>query len=147
MRKTADRIRHAISFELIGLALIVPLGTLAFSMPAKDIGVVGVVGATLATFWNYIYNLGFDHLLRRLTGTTLKTVSIRIVHAVLFEAGLLMILMPFIAWYLQISLWQAFIMDVAFALFYLVYAFVFNWAYDRVFPLLEWKTEKAAAPQ
>lgn len=147
MRKTADRIRHAISFELIGLALIVPLGTLAFSMPAKDIGVVGVVGATLATFWNYIYNLGFDHLLRRLTGTTLKTVSIRIVHAVLFEAGLLMILMPFIAWYLQISLWQAFVMDVAFALFYLVYAFVFNWAYDRVFPLLEWKTEKAAAPQ
>ncbi|MGE8105070.1 PACE efflux transporter [Allorhizobium sp. NPDC080224] len=147
MRKTADRIRHAISFELIGLGLVIPLGTLAFAMPAKDIGVVGVVGATLATFWNYIYNLGFDHLLRRLTGTTLKTVSVRIVHAVLFEAGLLMILMPFIAWYLQISLWQAFVMDVAFALFYLVYAFVFNWAYDRVFPLPEWKTEKAPAPQ
>ncbi|MDZ7873577.1 MAG: PACE efflux transporter [Rhizobium sp.] len=147
MRKTADRIRHAISFELIGLGLVIPLGTLAFAMPAKDIGVVGVVGATLATFWNYIYNLGFDHLLRRLTGTTLKTVPVRLGHAVLFEAGLLMILMPFIAWYLQISLWQAFVMDVAFALFYLVYAFIFNWAYDRVFPLPEWKTEKAAAPQ
>ena len=65
MRKTADRIRHAISFELIGLGLVIPLGTLAFAMPAKDIGVVGVVGATLATFWNYIYNLGFDHLLNR----------------------------------------------------------------------------------
>lgn len=26
-------------------------------------------------------------------------------------------------------------MDVSFALFYLVYAFVFNWAYDWIFPI------------
>lgn len=145
MRTAADRIRHAISFEIIGLALIVPLGSLAFGMAPTDIGVVGIVGATLATLWNYLYNLGFDHLLRRYTGTTLKTVPMRIIHAILFELGLLMILMPFIAWYLGVSLWQAFVMDVAFALFYLVYAFVFNWAYDRLFPLPEWKDEKVAA--
>ncbi|MBC2772313.1 PACE efflux transporter [Rhizobium sp. AQ_MP] len=145
MRTAADRIRHAISFELIGLALVVPLGSIAFSMPAADIGVVGVAGATLATIWNYLYNLGFDHVLRRRTGTTLKSIPVRVIHAILFEAGLLMILMPFIAWYLQISLWQAFVMDVAFALFYLIYAFVFNWVYDRVFPLPEWRTEKAGA--
>ena len=145
MRTAADRIRHAISFELIGLALIIPLGSWAFAVPVTDIGIVGVVSATLATAWNYLYNLGFDHLLRRYAGTTLKTVPVRLGHAVLCEAGLLMILMPFIAWYLQISLWQAFVMDVAFALFYLVYAFIFNWAYDRLFPLPEWQTEKAAA--
>jgi uncharacterized membrane protein len=145
MRSAADRIRHAISFELIGLALIVPIGSWAFSMPASDIGIVGIVSATLATAWNYVYNLGFDHLLRGSTGTTLKTVPMRIIHAILFEAGLLMILMPFIAWYLGISLWQAFVMDVAFALFYLVYAFFFNWAYDRLFPLPEWETEKVSA--
>ncbi|MGQ2967718.1 MAG: PACE efflux transporter [Allorhizobium sp.] len=144
MRTAADRIRHAISFELIGLALIIPLGSRAFSVPVTDIGIVGVVSATLATAWNYLYNLGFDHLLRRYAGTTLKTVPMRIIHAILFEAGLLMVLMPFIAWYLGISLWQAFVMDVAFALFYLVYAFIFNWAYDRLFPLPEWQTEKAA---
>ena len=135
MRTAADRIRHAISFELIGLALIIPLGSWAFSVPVTDIGIVGVVSATLATAWNYLYNLGFDHLLRRYAGTTLKTVPMRIIHAILFEAGLLMVLMPFIAWYLGISLWQAFVMDVAFALFYLVYAFVYNWSYDKVFPI------------
>lgn len=145
MRTAADRIRHAISFELIGLALIIPLGSWAFSVPVTEIGIVGFVSATLATAWNYLYNLGFDHLLRRYAGTTLKTVPMRIIHAILFEAGLLMVLMPFIAWYLGISLWQAFVMDVAFALFYLVYAFIFNWAYDRLFPLPEWQTEKAAA--
>ncbi len=139
MRKTADRIRHAISFELIGLALVTPLGALAFGMPMADIGVIGVAGATLATLWNYIYNLGFDHLMQRLTGSTQKSVAIRVLHAVMFEVGLLLALLPMIAWYLGISVVQALMMDVSFALFYMVYAFVFNWAYDRVFPLPDWQ--------
>ncbi len=85
-------------------------------------------------------------MLRRYTGTTLKTVPMRIIHAILFEVGLLMVLMPFIAWYLGISLWQAFVMDVAFALFYLVYAFVFNWAYDRLFPLPNGRRRRLRPP-
>lgn len=144
MRTAADRIRHAVSFELIGLAILVPVGSWTFSMPAADIGIVGVVSATLATAWNYIYNLGFDHMLLRLRGTTLKTVPMRVVHTVAFELGLLMILLPFVAWYLGIGLLQAFVMDIAFAAFYMVYAFVFNWTYDRLFPLPEWQTVKSA---
>jgi uncharacterized membrane protein len=142
MRTTADRIRHALSFEIIGLALVTPLGAWAFHMPLHDIGVVSLVGATIATGWNYLYNLGFDHAMRRLRGDVRKTVPIRVLHAVLFEAGLLAVLLPFMAWYLGVSLWQAFVMDIAFAGFYLVYAFVFNWAYDLVFPL-----PRASAPQ
>lgn len=144
MRTVADRIRHAVSFELIGLAILVPVGSWAFSMPAADIGIVGVVSATLATAWNYVYNLGFDHMLLRLRGTTLKTLPMRVVHTVAFELGLLMILLPFVAWYLGIGLLQAFVMDIAFAAFYMVYAFVFNWTYDRLFPLPEWQTVKSA---
>ncbi len=145
MRKTADRIRHAISFELIGLALVAPLGALAFGMPIADIGVVGVAGATLATAWNYIYNLGFDRVMQRLTGSTQKSVAIRVLHAVMFEVGLLLALLPMIAWYLGISLTQALMMDVSFALFYMVYAFAFNWAYDRVFPLPDWQPAAQAS--
>ncbi|TPP11941.1 PACE efflux transporter [Rhizobium glycinendophyticum] len=141
MRSVADRIRHAVSFELLGLAIITPIGAWAFGMRMADIGVVGIGAATLATGWNYLYNLGFDHLLQRWTGTTLKTLPVRIIHAILFEAGLLTVLLPFIAWYLQISMWQAFVMDLSLSLFYLVYAFVFNWSYDRLFPLPEWQTE------
>lgn len=135
MRSISDRIRHAISFELIGLAIIIPLGALAFAMPIDAIGVVGIGSATIATLWNYLYNIGFDHLMQRISGTTQKTLGVRVPHAIAFEAGLLLVLMPFIAWYLGISLWQALVMDVAFALFYMVYAFAFNWAYDRVFPV------------
>lgn len=135
MRTTADRIRQAVAFELIGLALITPLIAWGFGHPMSEIGVIGIGGATIATVWNYLFNLGFDHALRRLTGGTRKSLPVRIVHALLFEAGLLVVLMPFIAWYLDVSLLEAFLMDVSLALFYVVYAFLFTWAYDRLFPV------------
>ena len=53
----------------------------------------------------------------------------------LFEGGLLIVLLPFIAWYLGIGLLEAFYLDVSFTLFYLVYTFVFNWLYDLIFPI------------
>jgi uncharacterized membrane protein len=144
MRTTGDRIRHVISFEVIGLVLATPLGAWAFDMPVDHMGVAGIAGATVATAWNFVYNLCFDQAMQRLRGSTLKTLPIRVLHTVLFELGLLAMLMPFFAWYLGISLWQAFLMDVSFAVFFMVYAFVFNWAYDRVFPLPEWQGMKAA---
>ena len=64
-------------------------------------------------------------------------------HALVFEAGLLMVLLPFIAWYLGISLWDAFVLDIALAAFYLVYSYVFNLIYDTLFPLPEWSQEQA----
>lgn len=141
MRKTADRIRHAVLFEIVGLALVTPLGAIAFDKPVHDIGVAGLVGATIATGWNYLYNVIFDRVMQRALGTTAKTTPLRILHTFLFEAGLLALLMPFFAWYFSISLLEAFIMDAAFAVFYLFYAYFFNLGYDRLFPLPEWKKE------
>lgn len=135
MRTTRDRIRHALSFEIVGLALVTPLAAFLFHMPMHSIGVVALVGSLLATGWNYLYNILFDQASLRLRGTVIKTVPLRVLHAVLFELGLLLVLLPFIAWYLEISIWQALVMDIGFALFYMGYAFVFNWAYDRVFPI------------
>ncbi|MEF2551847.1 PACE efflux transporter [Aurantimonas sp. A2-1-M11] len=143
MRSTPDRIRHAISFEILGLALITPIGAWLFHVPLADLGVVTIVGATIATIWNYVYNLGFDHLMQRLRATTRKTPLIRIVHAILFEVCLLVFLLPVIALYLEVSLLQALLMDASFAAFYAVYAFAFNWGYDRLFPLPEWREAAA----
>lgn len=134
MRTTRDRIRHAISFELIALAAVTPLAAWLFALEFGDSVVVTMVSATIAMGWNYVYNLLFDHGMVALSGKTSKTVAMRILHAVLFEAGLLLALVPFIALYLGVSLWVAFVMNVAFSVFYLVYTFVFNWVYDVVFP-------------
>ncbi|MEI4263523.1 PACE efflux transporter [Roseovarius sp. D0-M9] len=139
MRSPLDRLRHAVSYEIIALILVIPLGAIAFQMPIQDIGVVGVVGVTLAALWNIFYNYIFDIILKRTVGTTEKSGRVRVLHAVLFEVGFMIVLMPFMAWYLGISLWQSFLMKVSFSLFYMVYTLGFNWAYDKLFPLPEWK--------
>jgi len=143
MRSAFDRLRHAISFEVIALILVIPAGAILFNVPLHDFGVVGIVSATLATLWNLGYNVLFDLALQRLTGTTLKSRIVRVLHALAFEAGLLMVLLPFIARYLGISLWDAFVLDIALAAFYLVYSYVFNLIYDTLFPLPEWSQEQA----
>jgi uncharacterized membrane protein len=142
MRSAFDRLRHAISFEVIALILVIPAGAILFNVPLHDFGVVGIVSATLATLWNLGYNVLFDLALQRLTGTTLKSRIVRVLHALVFEAGLLMVLLPFIAWYLGISLWDAFVLDIALAAFYLVYSYVFNLIYDTLFPLPEWSQKQ-----
>ena len=125
MRSIADRVRHALSFEIIGLALFIPIFSSFLKQPAVDMGIIGVVSATIATLWNFCYNFLFDRAMLRWAGTLHKTVAVRV---------LIILLIPFIAWYLGISLWAALVMDIAIVVFYLVYAFFFNIAYDRVFP-------------
>ena len=56
MRSIADRVRHALSFEIIGLALFIPIFSSFLKQPAVDMGIIGVVSATIATLWNFCYN-------------------------------------------------------------------------------------------
>lgn len=135
MRTTKDRIRHALGFEVIGLIIFAPLASLVFGFELHLMSVLAVAGSIIATLWNYVYNLLFDHAMLKLRGDVRKTITIRVFHALLFEGGLLLLFMPMIAWYLGVTLWEAFIMDIAMAAFYLVYAFIYNIAYDRVFPI------------
>lgn len=137
MRNKKDRIRHALGFEIIGLLIFAPLASLVFGFELHLMGVMALIGSIVATFWNYFYNILFDRAMLRLRGAVQKTVPIRVLHAVLFEGGLLLLFLPAIAWYLDISLWDAFKMDIAMATFYLIYAFVYNWIYDKVFPIPE----------
>lgn len=135
MRTVKDRIRHTLGFEIIGLLIFIPLITFLFGFDMQSIGFIAVVGSIIAMLWNYLYNVLFDHSMIKLRGDVHKTVPIRLLHSVLFEGGLLLLFLPMIAWYLAISLWGAFIMDITMATFYLVYAFVYNWIYDKVFPI------------
>lgn len=135
MRTFRDRVRHALMFEAVALAIFIPGSTALFDQPLESMGVIGIASATIATLWNFIYNVGFDRAMLSLRGTLHKTLAIRVAHTFLFEAGLVLMLIPLIAWYLGLSLWDALIMDLAIVTFYLVYAFFFNIAYDRIFPV------------
>lgn len=135
MRGTLDRIRHTVGFELIGLLIFAPLGSWVFGYALHQMGVIAAVASLIAAIWNYVYNLMFDKAMVRLTGSVRKSPAVRVCHALLFELGLLTVFLPGVAWYLKISLLDALLMDLAVAGFYVVYAFVYNWAYDIVFPV------------
>ena len=68
MRSTSDRIRQALSFEIIGLLIVTPLFAWLFDHSMSEMGVLAFLGATAATAWNYVYNLAFDHGLHRWRG-------------------------------------------------------------------------------
>lgn len=141
MRSFAERIKHAIAFEIIGLILIVFILT-QFGFDAAHTGVVGVAFSVIATVWNYFYNIWFDKGMLKITGNTEKTQKHRVIHALLFELGLLFITLPLLSWWLNITLREAFIMDIGLVVFYLFYAYVFNLSYDKLFPAKETKVEK-----
>jgi uncharacterized membrane protein len=142
MRTAADRLRHALSFEASGLLIVMSAGILFFGQTAEDVGAIATVASLIAAVWAYGFNYLFDVALLRLQGRTQKTVTQRVVHALAFEASLLVMMLPFVAWHLQLSLMDAFLMDAALASFYIVYAFVFNWFYDYRFPV----ADESAAP-
>ncbi|XYJ08523.1 PACE efflux transporter [Telluria sp. B2] len=135
MRTFWDRVRHALMFEAVALSIFIPGSAAIFHQPVEHMGFIGIASATIATLWNFVFNLGFDRAMRRLRGSVDKTMAIRVVHTLLFEAGLVIMLVPMIAWYLGVGLWAALMMDIAIVIFYLVYGFLFNIAYDRMFPI------------
>lgn len=135
MRTVRDRLRHAIGFELIGLLIAAPLASWLTGVALSHMGPLALFFSVLATLWNYVYNLGFDRLLQQRQGHTRKSLWQRVWHAIGFEGGLLTVALPAMAWWLEISLLEALVLDLGFVLFYLIYAFVYNLLYDRVFPI------------
>lgn len=136
MRTQADRLRHTILFELIGLITVTPLAAWLLDRDMALIGSMSIFISITPMCCNYVYNLAFDLALKKL-GRPLnhRPPKLRVLHAVLFESSLILITIPVVAWWLDMTLWQAFIADVGFALFFLFYAYVFNWVYDTVFPI------------
>lgn len=136
MRTKADRLRHTLLFEIIGLLTCTPLAAWILDKGMMQIGSMSLAISLTAMVCNYLFNLAFDHALVK-TGrpVNVRPPWMRCLHAVLFELSLLILTIPMVAWWLNMTLWQAFITDIGFVLFFLVYAYVFNWTYDRAFPM------------
>ena len=135
MRTGADRLRHTLGFEGLGLMISIPLFSLLTGQPVDHLGPLAIGLSLLATGWNYLYNLLVDHWMLRQLGRLEKRFLERVLHALLFELGLLLVALPLTALWLGISLWQALWLDIGFSLFFVFYAFCYNLAYDYLFPL------------
>ena len=138
LRNTKDRLRHALFYELVGLILAVPLAAWGFGTDLVETGVLGIFFSILAMIWNMIYNHYFDIvLLKNGRNPARRGFWLRTVHALLFEAGFIIVSVPAIAWWLSLPLVKALAMDLGFTLFYIGFTYVYNWVYDRIFPYPE----------
>lgn len=137
------RIVYVTIYEIIAIA-VSSWGLAMISGRAMSQALVAAVAASaIAVTWNYIFNTYFERWEAKQTvkGRSLKR---RIAHALGFEGGLIVFLVPLFAWQLQVSLWDAFVMDFGLMVFFLVYTFVFTWCFDRIFGLPISNTPKAA---
>ena len=129
-RSIKERFFHALGFELLAVAICAPLGAWLLGYSLAHMGVLTIMISLIAMAWNMVFNMVFDGVQRRVGFS--RTVSVRAVHSVLFEVGLIVAVVPLAAWWLDIGLWQAFVLDIGIVLFFLPYTFVFNWTYDHV---------------
>jgi uncharacterized membrane protein len=121
---------------MIALAICTPLASWILDKGLAQIGALGIVLSLAAMCVNYVFNLVFDLALVRLgRPVNVRPVWMRMLHATLFETSFIILTIPMVAWWLDMTLWAAFLTDVGFSLFFLIYAFVYNWAYDVIFPM------------
>jgi uncharacterized membrane protein len=134
MQGPRRRIVYVTLYELIAI-VATSIGLSVFSDSSVErAGVAAVVSSAIAVVWNVVFNTLFERWEARQTVRG-RSLARRAAHAIGFEGGLVVTLVPFFAWWLDISLWQAFVLDLGLLLFFLVYTFVFNWVFDRVFGL------------
>jgi len=137
LRSPGDRLRQVALFELGGLALITPpFAWLSGEPVGASTGLLALIAA-IAAIWNAAYNTAFDWIEGRRTGRTAdrRPFVVRALHAIGFEGGLLVMSLPVIAAWTGMGWIDALLADIGLATAYVVYAFAFNLAYDRLFPI------------
>lgn len=128
------RVIYVALFEGVAIA-VVTLALMAFTGESpSSAGGLAVASSAIAISWNMVFNAWFERWERKQTVRG-RSAARRIAHAIGFEGGLLFWLVPFFAWWLGVSLWTALVMDVGLLVFFLVYTFLFTWAFDRLFGL------------
>lgn len=137
LRSPLDRLRQVAMFEIGGLLLITPpFVWLSGISPLDSLGLLALM-AVIAAIWNALYNTSFDWFEGRMTGRTAdrRPTLLRVAHAAGFEGGLMLVSLPVVMVWTGMGWTEALVADIGLALAYMVYAYLFNLGYDRVFPL------------
>jgi len=129
-KSLSERLVHALTFELTAIAICAPLVSWVLGMSLVHVGALTALVSLIAIAWNVVFNALFDRVERRLG--LARNLALRIVHAVTFELGLIALVLPLAAWWLEISLLEALLLDLGILLFFLPYTFFFNLAYDSL---------------
>lgn len=129
------RIGYTLSYEAIAVVCSTVLLVVLGNDPLQSFP-FAVISSLTAMVWNFLWNTFFEYLEKR-RGWKGRSVPVRVFHAIGFEGGLSAILVPIMAWWLAIPLLDALFTEMGLLLFFLVYTYVFNFSFDKVFGLPE----------
>lgn len=128
------RVVQAVAYELIAIAMVTPAIAFFFDEGQGSALGLSVLMSSIALAWNYAFNAVFEWWEQRQT-TKGRSALRRLVHGIGFEGGLGCILIPVMALWLHIPLWEALLAELGFLLFFMVYTVVFTWCFDHLFGL------------
>lgn len=128
------RVLQALLYEAFAIAFVGPVLSVAFDKPpASTLGLAFVL-SSIALAWSYLFNTLFERWESR-QSVRGRSFARRVLHGLGFEGGLVVILVPVMALWLDTSALTAFLANLGLLSFFFVYAIVFTWAFDRVFGL------------
>ncbi|MGY6230884.1 PACE efflux transporter [Enterobacter asburiae] len=123
-----ERVFHAVIFEVTANVIIALSLAWLMNVSVLQSGSLSVISALTATVWNFIFNKLFDSLQKK--HQIQRTFLVRAIHAVGFETGLIISLIPVAMVMLNLTLTEAFFVEIGLVLFFLPYTMLFNWLYD-----------------
>lgn len=133
MSPAIRRIVYVLSYELVAI-LLTTVGFSVLGFGAGKSGVMAIAASTIAMVWNYVWTSLFEAWEKRQESHT-RTLARRIAHTIGFECGLVILLLPVVAWLLRVSLLEALVLETGLLVFFLVHTFLFAWMFDKVAPL------------
>ena len=126
------KIIQAISFEVLAVIMVSPFVAMLFGKSLSNAAGLSILLSFLALFWNFAFNTMFEAWEIRQVNRH-RTLKRRIIHAVGFEAGFAVLVVPVVAYWLNITWQAALITDLGLMLFFMFYQFGFQWAFDKIF--------------
>jgi uncharacterized membrane protein len=128
------RIVYVIVFEILAIISSTFVLMKLSNSDASESLPAAMMISLAAIIWNFLYNTAFEAWERH-RQVAQRTLLIRSAHALIFEIGLVLICLPiYIIWY-DVGLIEAFMMEAALMIFFLIYNFVFTFIFDKIFTL------------
>ncbi|HCI6133295.1 TPA: PACE efflux transporter [Klebsiella variicola subsp. variicola] len=123
-----ERIFHAAIFEVTANVIIALSVAWLMNVSVLQSGSLSVISALTAMAWNFVFIKIFDSLQKK--HGFQRTFLVRAIHAVGFETGLIITLIPVAMVMLDLTMTETFFVEIGLVLFFLPYTMLFNWLYD-----------------
>lgn len=128
------RLAYATTFEAGGVLLSTAILLLMSGASTGSSLAFSIVASSVAMLWNLVFNAGFEAWESR-QSVKGRGIARRIVHALLFEGGLVLLLIPLTAWWFSVTLIQALVYEAVLIVAFLLYTYAFTLVFDHLFGL------------